>query len=463
MYSKLLDKEVTLDKSRYYKQLKAIALWMKNNSRGSLAISGGVGKTLCGIIAIKRMQKKDINRTALIVVPTIPLCTSWEKELAKFNIKNATVLTIHTAVKTKIKYDLVILDEYHLFLSENRFKIFKSDCNWMLGLSGTPERLDGKHVKLKHILPIVYTLTYDQGIDLGYVLDVKVINLAVPVDLHTQLKINKFSKQINSSLKYFGDFKVMQTCLKSKGAFYFSKANNLDKNQVQKTANFGNYAVRQRKEILCKSKSKVETVKKLLEIFKSNRVLTFGLHTDICDELTNIYPNISCSYHSNLASNLKKVQKESIKKTVKEVEKFIKGKDVVSITEEENGKFIIKYNVDKKQTNEEVLVDILSKFINEKEKLRIINTALCLKQGISIDSLDVIINYARTSSFTDFDQIMWRGNRLHEGKVPIMINLYHPNTQDEKWLKNAQKNVKNVIYVESIDKFKQLYLNDFHC
>jgi hypothetical protein len=50
--------------------------------------------------------------------------------------------------------------------------------------------------------------------------------------------------------------------------------------------------------------------------------------------------------------------------------------------------------------------------------------------------------------------------RFHPGKIAYFIELYVPDTQDEKWLKSSLRNQKNVLYLKSIDQLYSIIEND---
>jgi superfamily II DNA or RNA helicase len=182
-WSKLLNYDISnYDISRYIKQLRAVNIWIKHGCKATVNYSGGVGKTLVGIITIKRMQKTDPNRTVVIIVPTTPLKLQWEKELEKFNIKKANVYVINSALNLKINCNLLILDEVHLMCSTERIKIFNSKYNWILGLTGTFERTDGRENLIKKYCPVCCSLDYYEGIQLGYIEHVKIYKVALTLD-----------------------------------------------------------------------------------------------------------------------------------------------------------------------------------------------------------------------------------------------------------------------------------------
>ena len=50
--------------------------------------------------------------------------------------------------------------------------------------------------------------------------------------------------------------------------------------------------------------------------------------------------------------------------------------------------------------------------------------------------------------------------RFHPGKIAYFIELYVPETQDEKWLKSSLKGQKNVLYLKSIDQIYSIIQDD---
>jgi len=447
MHRGLLNTDISsFDMSRYIKQLRSIIYWKRKKGRATVNFSGGVGKTLIGIITIKKMQKKNYTRTAIVVVPTTPLKKQWLTELEKYNINNVQVIVINTALTTKLSCDLLILDEVHLYASKERIKVFNITYKWVLGLTGTYNRTDGKEVLLDRYCPVCCTLDYYKGIELDYIADVKIYNVAVPLSARDKIAITNYSKQFIHAMKYFGSFELMQKCCKTNEAKLYAEVIDKDYREIVKSANYGMLMMRRRKDLLYTSEAKINACKYILNEFKV-RTLTFGLITDTCDLITDSFKKESISYHTNLKNEVIKEKKRIYRKTLKGIQTLKLSYKYAKIGEDEKG-FYLEYNKDKVLSKEETLNNIITKFKNPLSKLRIINTAKALNQGFSVDELELIIRYASTSSHVDFDQIMWRACRKYKNKIPIMINLYHNGTQDEIWLKKAQKNIKNVRWID---------------
>lgn len=456
--SKLLGIDMTgFDMSRYVKQLRGIVKWKHNRGKGTLNLSVGTGKTLCGIIAIKKIQQKDKNRSAIVVVPTQPLLEQWKKDIVNFNLKNVEVYVINTALTITKSTDLLILDESHLYASQERIKILNLKHNWCLGLTGTPYRKDGLEINLLKYIPIVDTIKYDDSVKLGYVEDVKIYNLAVPLYKKDKNMIARHSIELTKSLKFFNDFKEMMSCLNKENAKRYSirnfTGNNyIDPKTVQITAVQGNRALQKRKNLLNSSNAKLEQVIEILKTF-NERVLTFGLDTKFSDKITEAFPKEAISYHTNVESVVIKQRKEKLYKTDKAAVRNKKKIPYSKIEKVDDG-YLLYWNVDKKIPKKDVLEHILKKFKDYRANLRIINTALKLKQGVSINELGLVVITSRHGSWNDFEQILGRACRIYEGKRPKLINLYHPNTQDEKWLKEATKNFKNIKWIKNINEIK---------
>jgi len=446
--SKLLNIDMTeFDMSRYVKQLRGIVKWKRNKGRGLLNFNVGSGKTLCGIIAHKKMQQKDKNRSTIVVVPTQPLLEQWNKEIKTFSLTKIKVYIINTALKADLSCNLLILDEVHLFCSNERIKILNLKHNWCLGLTGTPFRKDGLESRMLGYIPIVDTIKFDDSVKLGYVEDVQIYNLAIPLSKGDNYKLKGFNIKFIEALKFFDDFQMMMACINKNNAQKYSEkysgSDYIDPKLIQITALNGNRAMQMRKKLLNISEAKLQGVIDILNTF-DERVLTFGLDTSFSDKITEAFPKEAISYHTNVEPIIIKQKKEKLYKT-EIAAKRNKEKIPYSKIKETKDGFLLTWNVDRKLPSKDALEYILTKFKDYRANLRIINTALKLKQGVSINELGLVIITSRHGSWNDFEQILGRACRLYEGKRPKLINLYHPGTQDEKWLREATKNFKDKI------------------
>jgi superfamily II DNA or RNA helicase len=101
-----------IDKKRLIRQLRGCVKWIRNGARGTFEYCTGFGKTFSALILIRKLQKKNHNRTSIVVVPTIQLKEQWEEEVKVFGLRNVKVFVINTVVlqKMRLKTDLLILD-----------------------------------------------------------------------------------------------------------------------------------------------------------------------------------------------------------------------------------------------------------------------------------------------------------------------------------------------------------------
>jgi len=87
------------------------------------------------------------------------------EEVIKRNlVHNCKVEIINTAIKNNYDCDLLILDECHLFASDQFRQIFTNvSYKFILCLTGTLERLDGKEKVIKQYAPVCDVITLKEA------------------------------------------------------------------------------------------------------------------------------------------------------------------------------------------------------------------------------------------------------------------------------------------------------------
>ena len=146
-------------------QKKALELWHEAGGKGIAALPTGSGKTILAVLAIA-----EIQRSTLVLVPTIDLLTQWATVLEKFfsvpvgmlgggsrEICPITVSTYDSAVINMEfignKFGLLIADEcHHLPAPETRLSASLCLAPYRLGLSATPELPDDRMSVMKELL-----------------------------------------------------------------------------------------------------------------------------------------------------------------------------------------------------------------------------------------------------------------------------------------------------------------------
>ncbi len=164
-----LDPRTALDP--YPHQQEALQAWISQGWRGVVVLPTASGKTYLAQLAMQATP-----RPTLITVPTLDLMHQWYAHLeAAFpdvevgllggGSRDRTPLLVATYDSAAIhaetlgnQYALLICDECHHLPSDfNRVIAEYSIAPYRLGLTATPDRADGRHADLTHLLgPVVY-------------------------------------------------------------------------------------------------------------------------------------------------------------------------------------------------------------------------------------------------------------------------------------------------------------------
>jgi superfamily II DNA or RNA helicase len=153
-------------------QTEALAAWLGQRGRGVVVLPTGAGKTVVALMAIERLALRT-----LVVVPTIELLGQWRAVIAerlrlpeeavgvigggRRVLRDITVITFDSAAMPARMLDgfgLLIVDEvHHLPAAGYRRIVGKVAAPYRLGLSATPERMDGRHRDLDRLIgPVVF-------------------------------------------------------------------------------------------------------------------------------------------------------------------------------------------------------------------------------------------------------------------------------------------------------------------
>ena len=264
--------------TRDEKQKEAIQKWIAAKCRGSLVWSTGVGKTRAGLIAIKSFISTNKNRNIKVIVPTDHLKVQWIAELSKYNLLNyVSVEIINSAIKKVEVVDLLILDEIHRYLADSFFRIFQvKNPKYILGLSATFTRLDGKHQLLYKYCPPIDVVTTKEAIKNGWLspyIEYKV--LIKPDDIGIY---NQFSKDFNNSFSTFNyDFNTAMKCVTNvRYRRYYGKTLGFSAKDIDAISFTWNRALRERKSYIMNHPKKLEITRKILEARPFAKAITFS-------------------------------------------------------------------------------------------------------------------------------------------------------------------------------------------
>lgn len=453
--------------SREIRQEGLVQNWSSNfNCIGLIVGATGFGKTFVAIKAIIKLNKNSPSSTTNIIVPTKNLKEDWERKntghIDKFKLKNVKVWVINTYIKTTHTCDFLVLDEVHRIAATSFFKALRDTiCKWKMGLTATIERLDGRHQEILKVLPLVDTVTMEECRREGWVSDFVVFNMPVSLDQNEVEMHEKQDKIFNTYFARFqNNFDLMMACsygdhqkgtkkarlvkikLDADGELYnggygepivhegkpskikewWAKKNGWDGKEeksmwnptsLSRYAGLAITAMKERKKLLSCSKAKEEVVKEICK-YRTGKKLIFCESIEVADKLATELGGLA--FHS---------------------ETYVT----------KDGKLV------KKGAKEWVLEQFYG-------NVDILIAVKALDEGFSMDSIDTIIMHSYDSSRIRNIQRTGRGLRLdanNEDKVAVIINLYTPDSQEEKWLREKQRGERTLIRkVESLEHFKML-------
>jgi superfamily II DNA or RNA helicase len=393
----------------------------------------GFGKTFCAFLLIDRMIKNDPNKTTIVIVPTDNLKDQWERQIKKRKLKNIRVFVVNgiTINQTELECDLFILDEAHRYASDVFSRVFNIKYRWLLNLTATIDRLDGLHSMLLEKAPIVDTITLQEAKRNGWVSDYIEYNLGLELTEEDRIIYDDLNRNFNKLFGFFGhNFPLVKACTTTQGSRKYADENNLSDKMVLINALNCMRFMRERKSFLYATIAKQEATLEIIKKFPF-KTLTFAESTDFADKLTQAINNelgdIAISFHSKLKSQIIDGKKFGVVKLKKE---------------------------------------LLRRFVDNRYRIRIVNTAKALDQGSDFPDVMIGIIASSTSNPTQHTQRVGRIlrdfiNKYGDKKLALIINLFIRNSQDEKWLKKRQTNPKtgkpinpNVIEISSIEEIE---------
>jgi superfamily II DNA or RNA helicase len=146
-------------------QSDALAAWRQSRGRGVVVLPTGAGKSHVALLAMDAVQ-----RDTLVVAPTLDLVAQWYDLIrtsfrcdvgvvggGEYHLDKVTVTTYDSAhlhmEHFGNRFGLVVFDECH-HLPGDAYSMAALSClaPYRLGLSATPERADGRHGDLEHLV-----------------------------------------------------------------------------------------------------------------------------------------------------------------------------------------------------------------------------------------------------------------------------------------------------------------------
>lgn len=478
-------KEEKINQEKLLRQVTIIQKWLEKRAVGALLACTGFGKTWVGVFCIYFLTKKYPNSITNIIVPTEKLYNDWLQIIQDFKLENCFVYVVNTYTNTDKIYtcDFLIADEAHNYLSENGIQFNKVLKNtrfkFCLPLSAT---LDKKEIQLlkDSRIPVVDIVTLREAVLKKFVSPYITYNYGVTLNEEEQKEYNRYNDVHNTNFGKFNfhsnsqfNWELARAC--STGNFTNAKVGGIYKTglewrnwyatqqgwnesfeqdhewspkSINRYAQQWNWAMRERKNFIYKSNSKLEVCESIIKHL-NKKTIVFGESTEFADKLCALLGEQARAYHSNLLSY--KIQKPEI-----EYRKTLKGAKVLASklkgkvgNREEKG-YPISYN-------KEVIIGIKKQKENnlqlfENSEINTLCTAKALDEGFNVEGIECGIIASGTSQERSYIQRIGRSIRFVVGKTALIFNIYLKGTQDEHWLKKRQVNEIDVKWIDSLDE-----------
>jgi len=246
----------------------------KECGEGILHIAMGVGKTKIGIDISKEYQK------VLVVAPYVALLEFWKEEFKKWKISDSNVTYTTTASLKKYKdleFDLVVLDEIHLFSFNQLEKIPKGK---RLGLSGTISLDTAKFIKETIGLSVIFNYSLEAAIRDNVIADyrIKIVDVFLD-DTEKYIQAGTKKKPFLTTEKKQYDY-LTSIFNKLKFAEWNSVGEEAKKLKLAKMQ-----IASKRSKLIYSCKSKLKAAKEVIEKFNDDRILIFSTLTESANYL----------------------------------------------------------------------------------------------------------------------------------------------------------------------------------
>lgn len=284
--------------SRTERQKECLKEWIKHNCKGSIVACTGFGKTRIALMASKLLDKKFPGLRIIVVVPTETLKRQWEQQLFENGLSGQSqVIIINTLIKNTYECDLLVLDEAHRYASSLNIQVFtRVRYKFILALSATMERLDGKHELLYKYCPVVDKINTLEAITNGWIsesIEYKVILDVPDLDVYKQ-----YTKEFNEHFEFFQfNFNLAMSCLGKDGYKNRSKYRDelckqnpkLDKKEVFKLVTYHAVSLARvlqaRKKFINEHPKKLELTREIINHRPNSKIITFSYTTEIAEKI----------------------------------------------------------------------------------------------------------------------------------------------------------------------------------
>jgi superfamily II DNA or RNA helicase len=281
-------------------QKEAVETWIQRQSRGSVCLPTGSGKSW---VALKAME--HISKSTLVVLPTIVLMNQWYDLLCNafgveigilgggyHEIRDLTVTTYDSAYRHMDQYGnrfaLLIFDEVHHLPSVTYSHIAEmSIAPYRLGLTATYQRPDGLHGKLDRLLgPKVYEKSI-KDLEGEHLAEYETMKIAV------ELTPQEKARYRENQTRYDAFIKDKQIKFYGADLQEFLRLSAYDPKARQAFL-----ARMEARQIIMGAERKLEVLETLLKLHHKDRVLIFTVSNHLVYQISQTFLIPAITHHT---------------------------------------------------------------------------------------------------------------------------------------------------------------------
>lgn len=199
--------------NRDTKQREIATKYLENDKSATLDITMQFGKTLIAVMIMDALMSK--GHSIQIVIPNLSAALTWKTHIKEYMLTHNTINTLtDIPIKTShsilegdaTRTDYVIIDEIHLFLYGDRYKILNREYikfGKILGLTGTVPTDFEHRGRLYHHTPILCSITEADALKQGWISKFVELNIELELSDNDKAKYVKYTDIIKIILDSF--------------------------------------------------------------------------------------------------------------------------------------------------------------------------------------------------------------------------------------------------------------------
>ena len=232
-------------------------------------------------------------------MPTDNLKLQWIQNIDNNQLSfNVEVQVVNTVITREWSTDILIVDEAHRYASDTFQEVFrKVKYRYILGLTATFERLDGKHEILQKYCPVIDRVTTEEALANGWLSDFKEYQVLIDVDDIDEYK--EYNREFTEHFEFFNfDFGLAMSMIGKDG--YKNRAKLRDKlcpetsseeerKSMFKTITYHatgfSRVMKMRKQFIHNHPKKIEVARKIIGARPNAKIITFSNNVDMAESI----------------------------------------------------------------------------------------------------------------------------------------------------------------------------------